>query len=307
MIDLAASGDTWGIPGPTFLRLYLVATALVVALAVYYRVRPVGDSRDATTGPLGPQQVAYLNGGPRLAVHAAVGGLRSSGAIGVGPDRRLLTTGPTPSGLTPLDQAIHWAAHQRARAGDLPQDQRVREALDQLRAGLEQRGLLRSRAQHGTARRWAGFLFVLLGIGLFRLVSGLFNDRPVGYLMLALIPVLIAALLLRLVPERTRAGRAAVRDIRRQHAHLAPASSPAFATYGAAGAAMGVALYGTASLWALDPGFAEQAEIQRQAASGSGWSSGSSGGTSGDGGGSSCSGGSSCGGGGGCGGGGCGG
>ncbi|MBQ0906297.1 TIGR04222 domain-containing membrane protein [Micromonospora sp. U21] len=306
MIVYAASGDTWGIPGPTFLRLYLVATAVTVALAVFHRVRLAAGSVDAPAGPLGPQQVAYLNGGPRLAVHAALGGLRGSGAIGVGPDRRLVTTGPTPSGLTPLDQAIHWAAHQRARATDLPQDRRVREALDQLQAGLEQRGLLRSRAQYDTARRWAGFVFALLGLGVFRLVSGLFNDRPVGYLMLVLIPVLVAALLLRRVPRRTRAGRAALRDVRRQHTHLAPASSPAFATYGAAGAAMGVALYGTVSLWALDPGFAEQAEIQRQAASGSGWS-GSSGGASGDGGGSSCSGGSSCGGGGGCGGGGCGG
>jgi hypothetical protein len=66
---------------------------------------------------------------------------------------------------------------------------------------------------------------------------------------------------------------------------------------------MGVALFGAASLYAMDPAFAAEAEIQRITASG-----GTSGFTGGDGGGgSSCSGGSSCGGGGGCGGGGCGG
>ena len=109
----AASGDTWGISGPTFLRYYLVAAALVVAVAVYHRVRLAAASNAAMTAdPLGPQQVAYLNGGPRLAVHAALGGLRGSGAIGVRPDRRLTTIGAAPTGLTPLDQAIHWAAHQ---------------------------------------------------------------------------------------------------------------------------------------------------------------------------------------------------
>ncbi|MGW3613944.1 TIGR04222 domain-containing membrane protein [Micromonospora sp. NPDC005163] len=310
MTDLAASGDTWGIPGPTFLRLYLVATAVMVALAVWHRFRRPASASVSVSEPLSPQQAAYLNGGPRLAVHAAVGGLRGAGAIGVGPDRRLLTTGPAPTGLTPLDQAVHWAAHQRARAGDLPGDQRVRTALDQLRAGLEQRGLLLSHERRAAARHWTLGLVGLLAIGGYRLFAGLSNGRPVGYLLLAMVAVLAAALVLWRVPNLTRAGRAALRDLRRQHAHLSPASSPAFATYGAAGAAMGVALYGTVSLWALDPGFAEQAEIQRQAAaSSSGWSSGSSGGTSGDGGGSSCNGGSSCGGGGGggCGGGGCGG
>ncbi|MET8234782.1 TIGR04222 domain-containing membrane protein [Micromonospora sp. NPDC005298] len=300
MIVHAASGDTWGISGPTFLRFYLVANAVVVAVAVYHRVRLLTGA-NAAAGPLGAQQLAYLNGGPALAVHAALGGLRGSGAIGVGPDRRLLTTGPAPTGLTALDQAIHWAAHQRSRARDLPGEQRVRDALDQLRTDLEQRGLLLSPAQRAVVRRWTRVLAALLVLGVVRLFAGLTNGRPVGYLLLTLFGVLAAVLLLWRVPQTTRAGRGVLRDQRRAHTHLDPGSSPAYATYGAAGAAMGVALYGTASLWALDPGFAEQAEVQRQALGG--WSSGSSG-TSGGGG---CGGGSSCGGGGGCGGGGCGG
>ncbi|RQX00598.1 TIGR04222 domain-containing membrane protein [Micromonospora inaquosa] len=309
MIANAASGDTWGISGPTFLRYYIAAAILVVAIAAYHRVRlAAGSTAAMTADPLGPQQLAYLNGGPRLAVHAALGGLRGSGAIGVRPDRRLTTTGAPPAGLTPLDQAIHWAAHQHARAGDLPRDERVRVALHQIRNGLEQRGLLTDDAQRARARFWATILTTLLGIGVFRLVSGLFNDHPVGYLLLTLVPLLIITLVLRRAPVVTRAGRAALRSVRRAHTHLAPASAPAYATYGAAGAAMGVALYGTASLWALDPGFAEQAEIQRQAAAGSGWTGGSDGSSGGGGDSSGGDGGSSCGGGGGgCGGGGCGG
>ncbi|MEU5908765.1 TIGR04222 domain-containing membrane protein [Micromonospora sp. NPDC047467] len=307
MIVQAASGDTWGVPGPTFLRYYLVAIAVVVALAVWHRVRLGAGPGDAFAGPLSAQQAAYLNGGPALAVHAALGGLRGSGAIGVGPDRRLLTTGPAPTGLTPLDQAIHWAAHQRSRARDLGQEQRVRTALDQLRNGLEERGLLPTPARRATARLWVRFLAALLVLGVVRLAAGLFNDRPVGYLAATLVGVLVAVLLLWRVPQITRAGRAALRDLRRQHTHLAPGSAPAYATYGAAGAAMGVALYGAASLWAIDPGFAEQAEIQRQAMANGGWSSGSSTGSSGSAGSSCGSGDSGGGGGGGCGGGGCGG
>ncbi|MEU5674042.1 TIGR04222 domain-containing membrane protein [Micromonospora sp. NPDC047762] len=303
----AASGDTWGISGPTFLRYYIAAAILVVAIVAYQRFRlAVGSSGAMTADPLGPQQVAYLNGGPQLAVHAALGGLRGSGAVGVRPDRRLTTVGAAPTGLTPLDQAIHWAAHQHSRVRDLPQDERVRVALHQIRNGLEERGLLTNDAQRARARFWATLLIALLGLGVLRLVSGLFSGRPVGYLLLTLVALLIVTLVLRRVPMLTRAGRAALRSVRRQHTHLAPASAPAYATYGAAGAAMGVALYGTASLWALDPGFAEQAEIQRQAAAGSGWSGGSDG-SSGGGDSSGSDGGSSCGGGGGCGGGGCGG
>ncbi|RZT79906.1 uncharacterized protein (TIGR04222 family) [Micromonospora violae] len=308
MIVHAASGDTWGIPGPTFLRYYLAAAVLVVVITAYHRVRlAVGSTASMTADPLGPQQVAYLNEGPQLAVHAALGGLRGSRAIGVRPDRRLTTAGAAPTGLTPLEQAIHWAAHQHARAGDLPRDERVRIALDQIRDGLEQRGLLTNDAQRARARFWATILAVLLGVGVFRLVSGLFNDQPVGYLLLTLVPLLIITLLLRRAPMLTRAGRAALRSVRRAHAHLAPASAPAYTTYGAAGAAMGVALFGTAALWALDPGFAAQAEIQRQAAASSGWSGGSDGSSGGGGDSSGGDGGSSCGGGGGCGGGGCGG
>ncbi|WP_406071447.1 TIGR04222 domain-containing membrane protein [Micromonospora sp. NBC_01638] len=305
----AASGDTWGIPGPTFLRYYLVAAAVVVAIAVYHRVRlALGSGAVAMAGPLGPQQVAYLNGGPQLAVHAALGGLRGSGAIGVKPDRRLTTIGATPVGLTPLDQAIHWAAHRHSRVRDLPQDERVRVALHQLRNGLEQRGLLTNDMQRRRARFWTTILFALLGLGVLRLISGLISGHPFGYLLLTLIPLLTATLVLRRAPLRTRAGRAALHGVRREHSHLAPASAPAYATYGAAGAAMGVALYGTASLWVLDPGFAEQAEIQRQAAASSGWTGGSGGSSGGGGDSSGGDGGSSCGGGGGgCGGGGCGG
>ncbi|MER7460535.1 TIGR04222 domain-containing membrane protein [Micromonospora sp. NPDC126480] len=301
MTVLAAPGDTWGIPGPVFLRLYLLAAALLVVGGLIQRARLLRGPSTGT-GPLGPQQVAYLSGGAPLAVLTSLGGLRSSGAIGVAPGGRLATGGPLPVGTTPLDQAIHVAAGRSLRTRELRADQWVRQALDELRAGLEQRGLALTAEQRAALRVAPLLLTALLALGTLRLFAGLSNDRPVGWLFLAQFPLLFATILLYRRPWRTRAASRALRELRREHTYLAPRSAPAYATYGAAGAAMGVALFGTATLWAMDPGFAEQAEIQRQALT-SGGASGSCAGGGGDSGG----GGGSCGGGGGCGGGGCGG
>ncbi|WP_432954585.1 TIGR04222 domain-containing membrane protein [Micromonospora haikouensis] len=299
---LAAPGDTWGIPGPTFLGFYLLAGLVVVIGAIVHRRRVLAGPPAVGGAQLGPQQVAYLNGGNQLAIWTALGGLRGTGVVGVRADRRLAVGGPLPAGATPLDRAVHHAANQGLYARELGRDRWVAQALDQLRQGLEQQGLALTPARRDSARRGSYLLFTLVGIGLFRIFAGLSNDRPVGFLVLAVVPLAVASALLARVPWRTRAADRALRELRRSNVHLAPASGPAYATYGAAGAAMGVALFGTATLWAMDPGFAEQAEIQRQALSGTGSSSvgGCSGGSSDSG--SSCSGGSSCGGG-GCGGG----
>ncbi|MGC5017931.1 TIGR04222 domain-containing membrane protein [Micromonospora sp. DT47] len=307
MIPLAATGDTWGVPGPTFLKLYLAAAVVALVGTVLHRRSVLAGPDSPGVDQLGPQQVAYLNGGDQLAVWSALGGLRGAGAVGVRPDRRLTTGGPLPAGVTPLDQAIHHAAGRQLPARELRRDEWVVRALDELRQGLERRGLLLDADTRRSLRRGTMVLFALLVLGMLRLFAGLTNDRPVGWLVLTLIPLGVGSALLVRVPRRTRAADTALGGLRQRNVHLSPASAPAYATYGAAGAAMGVALYGTASLWALDPGFAEQAEIQRQALNSSGGAGWSSGGSSSGGGGSSCSSGSSCGGGGGCGGGGCGG
>ncbi|MER5704477.1 TIGR04222 domain-containing membrane protein [Micromonospora sp. NPDC002296] len=300
MTVIAAPGDTWGISGPTFLRVYLLAALVVVVGSIVHRRRILAGPPAADVSQLGPQQAAFLNGGNQLAIWASLGGLRGAGIVGVQPNRRLAVGGQLPPGSTPLDRAIHYAAGRNLYASELGRDRSVLRALEQLRDGLQRQGLALTQAQRLSARRGSFLLLSLVLLGVARVVAGLANDHPVGFLLLVLIPLAVAAALIARVPWRTRAADVALRELRRRNLHLAPASAPAYATYGAAGAALGVALFGTASLWAMDPGFAEQAEIQRQALSSGGASSG---GTSCSGGGSSCSGGSSCGGGGGCGGG----
>ena len=306
-MHLAAQGDTWGIPGPAFLVLYLaLLVGLLVVAAIHRRILFAGR-RGASVDRLGPQQVAYLNGGDQLAVYAALGGLRGSGAIAGGPDKRLYQSGPMPGGVTPLDTAVYNAAGRRIRARELVRDEWVTAALQQLREGLEAQGLAVSPAKARAARRWALAGLALGLVGLARLIDGEQNGRPIGFLQVLLVVTVVAfALLVRKRRRATRVATKGLAALRARHAYLAPSQSPSYDTYGPTDASMGVAIYGSATLFVMDPSFAADAEIQRVHSgtgdSGGGSSSGSSCGSSS----SSCSSGSSCGGGGG-GGGGCGG
>jgi uncharacterized protein (TIGR04222 family) len=304
---LAAAGDTWGISGPTFLVFFISALIGVVVLSAIHRRILFAGRSGGDAARLHPQQVAYLTGRDRLAVYASLGGLRAAGAIGSGPDRTLTQTGPLPTGATPLDVAIYNAAGRRIRARDVNTDQWVTGAVRQLREGLEADGFAVAPGQRRTARVWALVAVVVLVAGAARLVDGMQNDRPVFFLFPLVFVAAVTAVLVyaRANVAQTHAAARALRELRVRHLHLSPRHSPSYATYGSSDAAMGVALFGTASLFASDPAFAADAEVQRVNASGGG-----DGGSSSSGGGGSCGGGSSCGGGGGgggCGGGGCGG
>ena len=296
MPALAAQGDTWGIPGTTFLLLYLTAVVSVAVLAAVHRSFLFAGTRGAHVDKLGPQQIAYLNGGDRLAVYAALGGLRGANAISSASDKTLWQSGPMPSGVTPLDTAVYNAAGKRIRAREVIADPWVRSALDELRTGLEARGLAVSPATMRVARMWALAGLALIVVGVARLLAGFANGKPVSFLFVGVAAAVIVTLKLRTGPRHaTNAARKSMAQVRRQYDYLSPQQSPSYATYGATGAAMGVALFGAASLYSMDPAFAAEAEIQRHNGGGDAGSFGGGDGGSG----SSCSGGSSCGGGGG--------
>ncbi|MCO8276358.1 TIGR04222 domain-containing membrane protein [Actinoplanes sp. TRM 88003] len=298
--------DTWGISGPTFLTYFIGATIAIAIIAAVHRKALFRGDRSARVDNLGPQQVAYLNGGDRLAIYSSMGGLRAAGALGTGPGRILVRTGPLPSGVTPLDSAVYNAAGNGVRTRDLPNDQWVASAVEQLRDNLERTGLAVSAGKMREARLWVLAGLALVAIGIARVVAGIGNDKPVTFIVIATIAAFVVTLtLLRTRRWATDAAHKGLRDLRYKHNYLAPSNSPSYATYGATGAAMGVALYGGAALYSMDPAFAAEAEVQRIAATGgaAGSSGGSDGGSSSScSSGSSCSGGSSCGGGGGCGG-----
>jgi uncharacterized protein (TIGR04222 family) len=304
--------------GPDFLLVYGLLTALALGVVLLLR-RQVAAGRDdpgAGSG-LSAYEVAYLAGGPVRAVAAALSALHTQGVIErTGRDILAVTpSGELPPAADRLDKAIVAVAQGRTslHAGELASDPSIHRALDAIRQRLESAGVLASAADR-VRMRWAVLpLVAVVLLGGARFLTGAATGRPVGFLAIVLLAVVILAVRLMRVPRLTRAGQAAVDALRTRHHHLSPSSSPAWNLYGPAGAAMAVGLFGGAALWAADPAFAWGAgmELERvRAASSSGsYGSGCAASSSADGGsssgGSSSCGGSSCGG--GCGGGGCGG
>jgi uncharacterized protein (TIGR04222 family) len=302
------AADTWGISGPRFVALYAVVAGVTLTAALFWRFAlRAGRGESLTARPPGPAEVAYLNQGPRLALYSSLAALRAAGSIGTRHDGALTASGPLPAGATDLDRATYHAIRQGTPAVGLPGNTLVARALDDIRDTLARNGWLYSPAQRGRMR-WGGIaLLTVAGLGLARAFAGLAGGKPVGYIGLLTVATVVVAIGLLQVPRTTPQGGRIVAQLRGGNAHLSPAQSPSWAVYGTGGAALGVALYGTASLWAADPAFAQQAAVARQAVGGSsggdsgyhGGDSGSSGGDSGGGCGGGGGGGGGCGGGGG--------
>lgn len=305
---LSAPGDTWGIPGPTFLIGYVVLAGVVVWLTIMLR-RGIarGPAVENPVPQSDPFALALLAGGPFLVINAAIAALRARQLVSAASGGGLAAAQQPARGLPPVENAVHRAiAGGRKRTYTLVTDSRVEKAIADVRTALQRDGLVMDGGQR-TRYRLIGLLpLTVLAIGAARWWNGVENNRPVGYLTFLLIVLVVVQIVfaVRGAPDKTRAGRRALRDEARRHEHLKPELHPSWGAYGAGGAAMGVALFGTAALFAADPAFAAEAELQRQVAasgsSGSGYTSDSSSSSCSSG--SSCSGGSSCGGGGGCGG-----
>ncbi|MFC6886349.1 TIGR04222 domain-containing membrane protein [Actinomadura yumaensis] len=298
-MPLAAAGDTWGVPGPLFLWGLYVPAAIVVYVLVVLTRRLCAPGRDPARD-LHPYEVAYLLGEGRRAVAAALTLLRAEGAIEAYDKGKIRVTGSRRDPGTPLDDAVHraLASGGASSPGDVADSPQVKTALDELRQGLSREGLLLSPADHAR-RRLASLPFAAVWlVAVARLVAAVRGDKPMGFLIAALIVTSLFLLYLMVDPEgRTRAGDRVAAGFRERYAHLDPARQPAWTTYGGAATALGVAVFGATALASFDPAFAETSDIHGQL-------SPSGGGDIGGGCGSGCSGGGGggCGGCGGCGG-----
>jgi uncharacterized protein (TIGR04222 family) len=296
-----APGDTWGISGPTFLAGYALLAALVGVWWLWTRgqartARPVKHPPGDLTRY--PQDVAYLNGGASLAIFSALSGMRMHGWVTLSGGA-VRAAGQVGSGASELERAIHRASTKPVRRVALPAQAPVATALRAVVERLTRAGLLVPDAARTRLRWIAGWMAAVAALGLYRMLAGLGNQRPIGYLVLLFLLVLVAATVMFLaLPRRTRLGDEMLTELRSRQHDLNPASKPDWTVYGPVAAAMGVGLFGVDALWASDPAMAAELAAHRASAASGSTVGGVDGGSSG--------GGSSCGGG-GCGGGGCGG
>src|SRR5258706_7875376 len=214
---ISAPGDTWGISGPDFLRVYLGALAafLIVAIAIRLsvtRASASGPSRMPTAS-----EVAVLVGGRTQAVYASVAALRAVGALGNGARGKLTATGPLPSGATPIDAAVHDAAGRGIKVTQLSTDLRVQAAFTELETRIAGTGWLLDPGARTRARLGGVLLLGLAGFGAVRI--GIANDRAVRYLLALDIVTLLLALRFLAVPRVSRAGRPALAETRARNGH----------------------------------------------------------------------------------------
>lgn len=237
---------------------YIVFAVVTVAAAVAVRMATGRPPRTKLAVPTDAAEIAYLSGGHALATLSALAALRADGLV-TGLDGRLVqATGEVEADRDPLQKAVHAvAAGKPVRLYSLSARRTVAAELALVTRRVAATGLLAAPEPPRAARRaWLVPAAAAL-LGVVGLVAGFPADPGIVALVLVLLGM--AAAVLALVPARrarTRAADAALAQLRREHPHLAPSMNPSWRTYGAAGAALAVALYGEAALQMAEPAFA---------------------------------------------------
>ncbi len=294
--------DTWGISGPLFLAFYLATIVVVLLFTLSHRRRIFKGDKPGAQTDLPPAQLGFLRDGPVRAIQTSLTWLRRNEAISIGELGRFSRRGGAPVGASDVDSAVLMAVGSDRTVIQIQRDTGVRAALERVQRDLENRGLLLTQDDRESARKGVWVLLLLLGLGIWRFIAGVSNDKPVLYLFLTLTALaVITIVMLAHRPRLTRAGQELIAAKTREFEHLKPSYRPSWNTYDPAMTAVAVGLFGTALLWEADPLLAAHtAAINQRAVAASSSTTGCSvGGDSGGGG--------DGGGGGGCGGGGCGG
>jgi uncharacterized protein (TIGR04222 family) len=285
----AATAETWGIAGSTFVPAYLLIAVTVGAAGVCTRraLAEPGATRPIDDITTHPHDVAYLACGGELAVWSALCAMHLRGTL-TAADGTVRAIGRLDSDADDLEKAIHATAGSPVGHRRLRFHRSVRPALATIEERLVAAGFLLSDERRRRIRRVGYWMLGVAALGLLRVLADIAEARPVGLLVTALLLVTATAVLqIALTPRRSRRGNRALAALRDRYRALAPEREPDWRSHGPAGAALGIGLFGTGALAASAPGLARQI-APRTAARGAGISglavSGGGGGAGGGGG-----------------------
>jgi uncharacterized protein (TIGR04222 family) len=266
----AATAETWGIAGSTFLPAYLLIAATVGAGSMCARralaepgaTKPLADLTDH------PHEVAYLSGGGELAVWSALCAMHLRGTL-IAADGTVRAVGRLDDAAGALERAIHATAGSPVGRRRLVFHRSVRPELAAIEERLVAGGFLLAEDRRRRIRLVGLWMLGVAALGLVRVLADIAEVRPVGLLVTALLVVTaVAVLQLTLSPRRTRRGNRALAALRDRHRALAPERAPDWHSHGPAGAALGVGLFGTGALAVSAPGFAREIAPPAAAAAG---------------------------------------
>ncbi|OZC93059.1 TIGR04222 domain-containing membrane protein, partial [Rhodococcus sp. 06-412-2C] len=287
--------DTWGIASADFLRWYLLAAFVAVALVLLSNW--LASHRSVPASPTGrvltPPEVGALTNDTQ-AVMASLAILRGADVIDSrGRVRRALTD----TERTHLDWFTRTVL-ERLGSGKAPLVRsrlvtNMSVACAQLRSQLIKEGLLHGRSERGASTVRVFPILFVAAVGFVRVISGIANGKPVLFLVGIIVLLLLTLPFVRRRRRRTAQGDAELRRLRVENDYLSPRSRPSFTAYGPSRAGMSAALFGAGALLMLDPAMAgalSYGSAQAGGAASFGFGGDSGGGSSGDGGGSSCGG-----------------
>jgi uncharacterized protein (TIGR04222 family) len=254
----AATAETWGITGSTFLRAYLLVAVTVGAAGICMRrsLAEPGATRPIDDITIRPHDVAYLAGGSELAVWSALCAMHLRGTL-TAADGTVRAVGRLDPDADALEKAIHATAGSPVGRRRLTFHRSVRPALGTIEERLVAAGFLLSDERRSRIRRVGFWMLGVAALGLLRVLAEIAEARAVGLLVTVLLLVTATAVVqLALAPRRTRRGGRALAALRAEHRALAPEREPDWTTHGPAGAALGIGLFGTGALTASAPGLA---------------------------------------------------
>jgi uncharacterized protein (TIGR04222 family) len=208
------------------------------------------DDLEVGDKTLDPYEAAYLAGGPKRTVEAALAALVQGGAVEIQPtSRKGLLTGSFERTMHPLESKV--AKILSSSRGDIIQARRQSTSLTrETRDALVERGYVLP-GSTALAVSWTSVLplVLLLGLGLMKIQVGVSRDRPVGFLVIFCIFTALTILaFLYWKPRRTHRGDRVLGSLRSDHSALRYAARVPNPTLLAADVALAVALFGRETL-----------------------------------------------------------